>query len=167
MVLSACAGPAQYYAGTGVHDATVAEAAGTWENIESTRLTLRRDGTASFQHLDGRDFDFDFDFDDGWRVSGTGTWKLSDDADGQDIRLTMTARTGAGTRSDAAVVDASASAPATYRWSMYVDRDERDALALFFFIGDPDNGSTYVLRKVAAQNAPATATPAPRGESGQ
>lgn len=29
MVLSACAGPAQYYAGTGVHDATVAEAAGT------------------------------------------------------------------------------------------------------------------------------------------
>ncbi|MET8378594.1 hypothetical protein [Streptomyces microflavus] len=50
---------------------------------------------------------------------------------------------------------------------MYVDRDERDALVLFFFIGDPDNGSTYVLRKVAAQNAPATATPAPRGESGQ
>ncbi|MFJ2210090.1 hypothetical protein [Streptomyces microflavus] len=159
MVLSACAGPAQYYAGTGVHDATVAEAAGTWENIENTRLTLRRDGTASFQHLDGRNFDFD----DGWRVSGTGTWKLG--ADGQDIRLTMTARTGAGTRSDASVVDASASAPATYRWSIHVDRDEREALALFFFIGDPDNGSTYVLRKVTAQKAPAPATPAADGES--
>jgi len=114
----------------------------------------RRDGTASFQHLDGRNFD------DGWRVSGAGTWKLTDDADGPDIRLTMTARTGTATRSDAAAVDATASAPATYRWSMCVDPDQRDALALFFFIGDPDNGSTYVLKKVAAQKAPATATPA-------
>ena len=71
--LSACtaglAGPYQYYGGTGLHDATAAEAAGTWRCIEGTELTLRPDGTAAFRQLDGQDFDFD----DAWRVTGTGT----------------------------------------------------------------------------------------------
>ncbi|MFF4836698.1 hypothetical protein [Streptomyces sp. NPDC001315] len=124
------------------------EAAGSWENVEDTRLTLRPDGTALFQRLDGQDFDFD----DGWRVSGTGTWELTDDSDGQDIRLAMTTRTGFETRDAATAADASASAPppATYTWHFYVRRDPREALELFFFYGDPDIGNTYVMTRPPA-----------------
>ncbi|MFE2294010.1 hypothetical protein [Streptomyces sp. NPDC059452] len=151
MGLGACAGPGQYFEGTGIRDATVGEVAGSWGNIEDTRLTLRRDGTADFQHLDGQDFAFD----DGWRVSGTGTWELTDGDAGQVVRLAMTTRTATGTRSDANSVDASVSAPATYRWSLQVDRDQHDALHLFFFVGDPDAGSTYVLTRGKARNTTA------------
>ncbi|MFD7324819.1 hypothetical protein ACFV9D_27660 [Streptomyces sp. NPDC059875] len=102
-LLTACAGPYQYYEGTGLHDATVAEAAGSWESVEGTRLILRQDGTALLQRLDGQDFDFD----DGWRLSGTRTWELTDDADGQDIRLAMTTRTEVEMRVPVAAADAS------------------------------------------------------------
>ncbi|WP_328868940.1 hypothetical protein OHT76_01955 [Streptomyces sp. NBC_00287] len=142
-LLSACAGPYQYYEGTGLHDATVGEVAGSWKCIEGTRMTLRPDGTAVLQRLDGQDFDFD----DGWRVSGTGTWELTDDADGQDVHLTLTTRTGVAMR--AAVADASAAAepPTTYTWRFYLRRDQREALELFFFYGDPDIGNTYVMTR--------------------
>jgi hypothetical protein len=42
-VLTACAGPYQYYDGTGIHDTTSAEVAGGWENVEGTRMLLRKD----------------------------------------------------------------------------------------------------------------------------
>ncbi|MFJ8112688.1 hypothetical protein [Streptomyces sp. NPDC096132] len=145
-VLTACAGPYQYYGGTGLHDATAAEAAGTWANVDETRLTLRRDGTALVSRLDGATFDFD----DGWRLSGTGTWKLTDDSDGQEVHVTLTTRTGVDTRANA---DTDRSAvdlqpPSTYTWHFYVDRDDRDALVLFFLYGDPDVGNTYVMSRV-------------------
>ncbi|MFF0435480.1 hypothetical protein ACFYU9_25040 [Streptomyces sp. NPDC004327] len=91
--LTACAGPYQYYEGTGLHDATAAEVAGGWENVEGTRVVLRKDGTALLEKLDGQDFDFE----DGWRLSGTGTWQLTDDDGGQVVRLAMTTRTRAVT----------------------------------------------------------------------
>ncbi|MEU3660345.1 hypothetical protein AB0E77_11360 [Streptomyces sp. NPDC032940] len=57
-----------------MHDATVAEISGTWTCTEGTQVALHRDGRAVFRKLDGADFDFD----DGWRLSGTGTWRLTD-----------------------------------------------------------------------------------------
>ncbi|WP_237749538.1 glycoside hydrolase family 43 C-terminal domain-containing protein [Streptomyces sp. SS] len=151
--LTAClAGPGQYYEGTDVHDATSAEVAGAWESVEGTAMTLRPDGTATVTRLDGEDFDFD----EGWRLSGTGTWSLSDDANGQDVRLELTTRTKVDKRDDATTPPPDGGeAPTTYSWRFYVDRNDRRELVLFFFFGDPDAGSTYVLtRKPSATAAP-------------
>ena len=143
-VLTARAGPYQYYKGTGVHDATAAEVAGDWENVEGTRVVLRKDGTALLEKLDGQGFDFE----DGWRLSGTGTWQLTADDGGQIVRLTLTARTRVESRSLAAATDTSTpEPPSTYAWSLYADRDQRDELKLFFFYGDPDIGNTYVMTR--------------------
>ncbi|WP_424861689.1 hypothetical protein [Streptomyces sp. MMS24-I29] len=180
-LLSGC-GPAQYYEGTGLHDATAGEVAGEWRCVEETRLTLREDGTAVIQRLDGQDFAFD----DGWRLSGEGTWKLKDEWGGQHVRLTLTNRTRVDVRPSAGTdVDAGAdvgtggetgtdagtggevgssadAAPTTYSWDFYVDRDARKKLVLFFFFGDPDSGSSYVMQRFGAPSAvvtpPGTAT---------
>ncbi|MEU9059621.1 hypothetical protein AB0D13_12310 [Streptomyces sp. NPDC048430] len=143
--LTAC-NPYQYYEGTGIHDTTAAEVAGGWENVEETRVVLRKDGTALFEKLDGQDFDFD----DGWRLSGKGTWQLTDDDGGQVVRLALTARTQVESRSTSTVTATSTSEPpSTYAWSFYVDRDQHDELKLFFFYGDPDIGNTYVMTREA------------------
>ncbi|MER6471448.1 hypothetical protein [Streptomyces collinus] len=142
--LTACAGPYQYYGGTGIHDATAAELAGSWENVEGTRVVLRRDGTALFEKLDGQDFDFE----DGWRLSGAGTWQLADNDGGQVVRLALAARTQVESRSSVTAADASTpDPPSKYAWSFYVDRDQHDELKLFFFYGDPDIGNTYVMTR--------------------
>ncbi|MFF7442952.1 hypothetical protein [Streptomyces sp. NPDC008122] len=143
-VLTGCAGPYQYYEGTGLHDATAAEVAGGWENVEGTHVVLREDGTALLEKLDGQDFDFE----DGWRLSGTGTWKLSDGDGGQIVRLTLTSRTRLERRSPAMATDTSTpEPPSTYAWRFYVDRDGHDEPKLFFFYGDPDVGNTYVMTR--------------------
>ncbi|MET9504363.1 hypothetical protein ABZY42_22040 [Streptomyces sp. NPDC006622] len=143
-VLTACANPYQYYEGTGLHDATKAEVAGGWENVEGTRVVLREDGTAVLEKLDGQDFDFE----DGWRLSGTGTWQLTDADGGQVVRLALTARTRVERRIPATATATSAPEPSsTYAWSFYVDRDQHDKLKLFFFYGDPDIGNTYVMTR--------------------
>ncbi|WP_395360192.1 hypothetical protein ACHGLA_09920 [Streptomyces sp. YH02] len=151
--LTAClAGPAQYYEGTDVHDVTAAEVAGTWESTEGTAMTLRPDGTATVTGLDGRGFDFD----QGWRLSGSGTWTLADDTNGQDMRLELTARTKVGTRADATAPPPDLTeAPTTYTWRFFVDRDKQRRPVLFFFFGDPDLGNTYVMTR----KPPATAAP--------
>ncbi|MFE9782198.1 hypothetical protein ACFYPA_29100 [Streptomyces sp. NPDC005775] len=141
--LTAC-NPYQYYEGTGIHDTTAAEVAGGWKNVEETRVVLRKDGTALFERLDGQDFDFD----DGWRLSGKGTWQLTDDDGGQVVRLALTARTQVESRSTSTVTATSTpEPPSTYAWSFYVDRDQNDELQLFFFYGDPDIGNTYVMTR--------------------
>ncbi|MCG7524067.1 hypothetical protein MHW47_06370 [Streptomyces sp. OfavH-34-F] len=143
--LTAC-DPYQYYEGTGIHDTTAAEVAGGWENVEGTRVLLRKDGTTLFEKLDGQDFDFE----DGWRLSGEGTWQLTDDDGGQVVRLALTERTRVESRSPSPATDTTApEAPSTYAWSFYVDRDQNDALKLFFFYGDPDAGNTYVMTREA------------------
>ncbi|MFE6063397.1 hypothetical protein [Streptomyces sp. NPDC056431] len=143
-VLTACAGPYQYYEGTGFHDATAAEVAGGWEDVEGTRVVLRKDGTALFERLDGQKFDFE----DGWRLSGPGTWQLTDDDGGQDVRLALTARTRVESRPPETATDTSTlEPPSTYAWSFYVDRDQHDELKPFFFYGDPDIGNTYVMTR--------------------
>ncbi|QES04150.1 hypothetical protein DEJ44_00015 [Streptomyces venezuelae] len=145
--LTGCAGPYQYYEGTGIHNATAAEAAGGWENVEGTRIELRKDGTALLEKLDGQDFDFE----DGWRLSGTGTWQLTDDEGGQVVRLALTTRTRVEKRiSVAAGADPSLpDPPSTYSWYFHVDRDKHDGLVLFFMYGDPDIGNTYVMTRAA------------------
>lgn len=150
LVLAACAGPAQYYSGTGVHDATAAQVAGRWSNVEGTRVELREDGTAVLRRLDGQDFDYD----EGWRLSGTGTWRLADTDGGQVVRLALKTSTGVDERApepaDVQAPSADTRPPTTYDWSLYVDRSKREReLKLFFFYGDPDNGSTYVLTRAA------------------
>lgn len=143
-VLTACAGPYRYYEGTGLHDATAAEVTGGWQNVEGTRVVLRKDGTALLEKLDGQDFDFE----DGWRLSGTGTWQLTDDEGGQVVRLALAVRTRVENRSPATAADtATPEPPSTYTWSFYVDRDQHDELKLFFFYGDPDIGNTYVMTR--------------------
>ncbi|MGW1512150.1 hypothetical protein [Streptomyces sp. NPDC002394] len=143
-VLTACAGPSQYYEGTGLHDATAAEVAGGWENVEGTRVVLRGDGTALLEKLDGQDFDFE----DGWRLSGAGTWQLTDEDGGQVVRLALTARTRVERRFPAPVADPSPpEPPSAYSWFFYVDRDKHDGLVLFFRYGDPDIGNMYVLTR--------------------
>jgi hypothetical protein len=145
-VTSGCSATA-YYSGTGVHDATVAEIAGAWECREGTRVILRRDGTAVVRRLDGEDFDFD----DGWRLSGTGTWRLTDGDDGQEIDLTLTRRTGIDRRADHGEDEGTSVAPpATYTWDLYVDRGQDERLRLFFFYSDPDAGNRYVLSRPRA-----------------
>lgn len=146
-VLTACAGPYQYDEGTGLHDATAAEVAGGWENVEGARVALRKDGTALLEKLDGHDFDFE----EGWRLSGTGTWRLADDEGGQTVRLALTTRTRVERRQPvAAGTDPSAvEPPSTYSWSFYVDRDPHDGLVLFFMYGDPDIGNMYVMTREA------------------
>ncbi|WP_077798623.1 hypothetical protein [Streptomyces sp. JHA26] len=142
--LTACAGPYQYYGGTGLHGATAAEVAGGWENIEGTHVVLRKDGTALLEKLDGQDFDFE----DGWRLSGMGTWQLNDDDGGQTVHLALTTRTRVERRFPAPVADHSApEPPSTYSWFFYVDRDQHDGLVLFFMYGDPDIGNTYVMTR--------------------
>ncbi len=146
-VLTACAGPYQYYEGTGLHDTTAAEVAGGWGGFDGTRVALRKDGTALLEKLDGQDFDFD----DGWRLSGTGTWRLTDSDGGQVVRLALTTRNRVEMRSTAAAPDTEApEPPSTYAWSFYVDRDQHDALKLFFFYGDPDIGNTYLMTRETA-----------------
>ncbi len=143
---TACAGPAQYHEGTGVHDTTAADVAGTWQNTTGTNVLLRPDGTALFAQLDGQDFDFD----DGWRLSGTGTWQLTDRRGSQAVRLTLTARTGVEHRSSAPAATAAASVsryPSAYAWSFHVGRDRQDGVGLFFFSGDPDTGHAYALTR--------------------
>ncbi|MFF2778854.1 hypothetical protein ACFVU3_28595 [Streptomyces sp. NPDC058052] len=143
-VLTACAGPYQYYEGTGLHDATTTELAGGWENVEATRVVLREDGTALLEKLDGQDFDFE----DGWRLSGAGTWQLTDDDGGQVVRLALTARSRVERRFPAPVANPSAQEPpSTYSWLFSVDRDWHDGLVLFFMYGDPDIGNMYVMTR--------------------
>ncbi|MFJ5880681.1 hypothetical protein [Kitasatospora cineracea] len=148
--LTACAGPAQYYEGTGVHDTTTADITGNWQNTTGTSVLLRPDGTALLTRLDGQDFDFDR----GWRLSGTGTWQLTDRQGGQVVRLALTARTGAEHRSPAPTGTATGSTsaadsqyPSAYAWSFYVGRRQQDGVGLFFFSGDPDIGHAYVLTR--------------------
>ncbi|MFJ4849542.1 MULTISPECIES: hypothetical protein [unclassified Streptomyces] len=143
-VLTACAGPYQYYGGTGVHDTTAAEIAGAWENVEGTRMVLRKDGVARVEKLDGQDFDFE----EGWRLSGTGTWQLKDRDSGQVVRLALTARTRVDSRSPSTSADSSdPEPPSTYTWSFFVDRDQHDDVQLFFFYGDPDIGNMYMMAR--------------------
>lgn len=142
--LTAC-GPYQYYGGTRLHDATPAEVAGVWENVEGTRVAFREDGTALLERLDGQDFDFE----DGWRLSGAGTWKLTDADGGQKVRLALTARTQVESRFPANEPPVP-EPPSTYTWSFYVDRDQHDELKLFFFYGDPDAGNAYLMTRETA-----------------
>ncbi|MFC8535436.1 hypothetical protein ACFUJY_15960 [Streptomyces sp. NPDC057249] len=149
-LLVACAGPAQYYGGSGVHDATAAEVAGDWTNVKGTRVELHEDGTASLTKLDGHDFDYD----EGWRLSGTGDWRLADTDGGQVVRLALKAPTRVDRRPSEAtgtpLPSADTQPPSTYNWSLYVDRSEhKHELKLFFFFGDPDIGNTYVLTRTA------------------
>lgn len=135
-----------------VHDAKRAEIVDSWRCVDSTEVTLRADGTAVIRLLDGQEFDFD----DRWRVSGTGVWELTDERggwnDGQHVRLTLTSRTASATRTPAPDESLGSSAgpepaPETYTWTFELQRNDKKRLLLYFFFGDPDSRSAYVLER--------------------
>ncbi|OKJ03006.1 hypothetical protein [Kitasatospora sp. CB01950] len=161
--LTACAGVTQYYEGTGLHDATAAEAVGSWDGEQQAHLTLRQDGSALIERLDGKEWDYER----GWRLSGTGRWELVDREAGQQLVVDLTTRTGSDARPGAetrpgadtrpgVTPDPSANAaPTTYRWRFYVKRGQQQRLELFTFVGDPDTGTAYLLTRSPNQD-PAT-----------
>ncbi|MFI5634424.1 hypothetical protein ACIA8E_34715 [Streptomyces sp. NPDC051664] len=123
--------------------------AGSWLCIE---VTLRSDGKALIHLLDGQEFDFD----DRWRLSGTGTWELTDERmgwnDGQHVRVALASRTASAIRAPDPTepLDGPAErapAPEAYTWTFELRRDNREQLELYFFFGDPDSRSTYVLTR--------------------
>lgn len=81
-----------------LHDTKRAEVSGSWIGYDRTNVVFRPDGKADIRLLDGQEWDFD----DRWRLSGTGTWKLTDKRtgwnDGRHVQLTPTSRTAVATR---------------------------------------------------------------------
>ncbi|MGW2782687.1 hypothetical protein ACWC3X_15795 [Streptomyces populi] len=151
LVLVGC-NPHMYDEVPAVRDAKRAEIVGAWRCLDATEVTLRADGTAVIRLLDGQEFDFD----DGWRASGTGTWELTDERagwnDGQHVRLTLTSRTASATRAPGpgerlGPSAERAPAPDTYTWTFELQRNDKKRLLLYFFFGDPDSRSAYVLER--------------------
>ncbi|MFF8537367.1 hypothetical protein ACF07B_36280 [Streptomyces sp. NPDC015532] len=155
LVLVGCS-PRMYDEVPAVRDAKRAEIVDSWRSADSTEVTLRADGTAVIRLLDGQEFDFD----DSWRVSGTGRWKLTDERtgwnDGQHVRLTLTSRTASATRTPGpGELEPSAGpepAPETYTWTFELQRNDKKRLLLYFFFGDPDSRSAYVLERAQASS---------------
>ncbi|MFD7619908.1 hypothetical protein [Streptomyces sp. NPDC059802] len=152
LVLSGCV-PGRYADVPAVTGVSAAEIVGTWRCIDGTEVTMRADGTAGVKQLDGQDFDFDRQ----WRMSGTGTWELTDRpmgwSDGQHVSLSVTRRTSSAWREPADAADGVAvdgdfrePAPDSYTWTLELERREK-GLALYFFYSDPDNRNTYYLEK--------------------
>lgn len=135
-----------------LRDAKRADIAGSWHSVDHTEITLRPDGEAVIHLLDGQEFDFD----DRWRLSGTGTWELTGKRmgwnDGQHVRVALTSRTASTTRASDPTEPLTEqterpSAPQVYTWTFELRRDNREDLELYFFFGDPDSRSTYVLQR--------------------
>lgn len=135
-----------------LRDAKRTDIAGSWLCVDHTEVTLRPDGKAVIHLLDGQEFDFD----DRWRLSGTGTWELTDEHmgwnDGQHVRVALTSRTASATRAPDPAEPFGESAerdpaPEFYTWTFELRRENREELELYFFFGDPDSRSTYVLTR--------------------
>jgi hypothetical protein len=151
LALTAC-NPHMYDEVPALHDVKRDEVTGAWNGYDRTRVVFRPDGTADIRLLDGREWDFD----EGWRLSGTGRWQLTDRRtgwnDGRHVRLTLTSRTAVTTRPQTPEEfrpspEDLAPAPAAYTWTFELRRDDTEALELYFFFGDPDSRSTYVLER--------------------
>ncbi|MFB6809727.1 hypothetical protein [Streptomyces sp. NPDC056387] len=133
-----------------VYDARTDEIVGTWHCVEGTEVVFRADGSATVTDLDGQERDWDH----GWRLSGTGTWKLLGRVPagwnyGQHVRLHLSAPTGSGARGGTPPPPVPQAAPARYAWTFELRRDRRQTLELYFFYGDPGARSAYVLEKDA------------------
>lgn len=147
-------GPGQYADAPAVTGVSAAEIVGTWRCVDGTEVTMRADGSAVVKQLDGQEFDFD----DQWRMSGTGTWELTDRpmgwSDGQHVSLRVTRRTSSAWRKPADAVageavvggESRAPAPGSYTWTLELERRKK-GLALYFFFSDPDSRNTYYLEK--------------------
>ncbi|MER7716949.1 hypothetical protein ABTX99_08340 [Streptomyces flaveolus] len=162
LVLAGC-NPRMYDDVPAPRDVRRTEVVGSWDGYDRTNVVLRPDGTADIRLLDGQELDFDAR----WRVSGTGRWSLTDEPagwnDGPHVRLTLASRTATATRTPApdeppGPVDAPGAAPPAYMWTFELRRDGSGALELYFFFGDPDSRSTYVLQRARPQ---AVSDPAP------
>ncbi|WP_255951953.1 hypothetical protein [Streptomyces odontomachi] len=150
LALQGC-NPHQYDSVPSVSNAKRSEIVGVWRCVEGTEVVLNVDGSAAVAHLDGQEFDFD----DGWRMSGIGTWRLTDAksgwGNGQHISVRVTQRMSWEERHDTepggrVPADARRPAPKTYTWTLEMQRGAK-GLRLFFLFGDPDSRSYYYLEK--------------------
>jgi hypothetical protein len=151
IALAGC-NPHMYDKVPALHDAKPAEVAGSWIGYDRTNIVFRPDGKADIRLLDGQEWDFD----DRWRLSGTGSWKLTRQRagwnDGQHVQLTLTSRTAVEVRASEPSEPLGPptdrpEAPKTYTWAFELDRDKKEELKLYFFFGDPDSRSTYILER--------------------
>ncbi|MFD9657306.1 hypothetical protein [Streptomyces mirabilis] len=156
LALAGC-NPRMYDEVPALHDAKRAEVSGSWLGYDRTNVVFWPDGKADIRLLDGQEWDFD----DRWRLSGTGTWKLTDRRtgwnDGQHVQLTLASRTAVATRTPEPNEPLASPAngpqtPKTYTWTFELRRDDKEALKLYFFFGDPDSRSTYVLQRGEPQS---------------
>ncbi|THA36864.1 hypothetical protein E6W17_23865 [Streptomyces sp. A1547] len=139
--------PHTHHTAPAVYDARADEIVGTWRCVGGTEVVFRADGSAAVTLLDGQERDYDH----GWRLSGSGTWKLIGREPagwnyGQHVRLHLPAPASAGARGDAPDRQP---APARYKWTFELRRDHRQTLELYFFLGEPGARSAYVLEKDA------------------
>ncbi|MFE3941093.1 hypothetical protein ACFXPV_04310 [Streptomyces sp. NPDC059118] len=132
---------------------SAAEIVGAWRCVDGAEVTMRADGTATVKQLDGQEFVFDRQ----WRMSGTGTWELTDRPmgwnDGQHVSLSVSRRTSSTWRDPADAAngvavggDSREPVPDSYTWTLELERRKK-GLALYFFYSDPDNRNTYYLEK--------------------
>lgn len=139
---------------------------GTWKGWAGSSLTLQPGGVAEVTDLDGQEFRFD----DGWRMTGTGIWSLSEPGsykggntvgNGSVVHVTVnpvakrpSKETGAERSgllaSSPLPTDAATRTvppPAEASWDIGVVKDKSGRPALFFLTSDPDVRDTYYLSR--------------------
>jgi hypothetical protein len=137
---------------------------GTWIGWGGSSLTLRPDGVAEVANLDGQEFRFD----EGWRMTGVGTWSLSEPGSykggntvGDDsvvrvsVKRSVTKDDQRAEKTDPPsplvsllpeeAAMRTAPLPPGATWILGVTKGKAGQLGLFFLTSDPDLRDTYYL----------------------
>ncbi|MFJ9055781.1 hypothetical protein [Streptomyces sp. NPDC102409] len=137
-----------------VDDASSGELRGDWRGPDGAQVLLEPDGRAEVQDLGGENWDFD----EGWRLSGTGTWKLIKGDKGtiggapavQVVITQVTDRTQR-TSDDPDERTVSPQEPLSeYTWEFGMERTD-EGLQPYYLAGDPDVATLYQLERVAEE----------------
>ncbi|WP_240138186.1 hypothetical protein [Streptomyces sp. MUM 178J] len=135
---------------------------GTWEGWAGSLLTLRQGGTAEVLNLDGQEFRFD----DEWRMTGSGSWSLSEPGrykggntvgSGYVVHVDVSRRSAEDTAVGAQAPSPSplpteaaartSPPPEKASWDLGVTKNKAGELTLFFLTSDPDVRDAYYLSK--------------------
>ncbi|WP_143659974.1 hypothetical protein [Streptomyces sp. WZ.A104] len=139
---------------------------GTWKGWSGSSLTLRPGGVAEAVDLDGQEFRFD----DGWRMSGSGTWSLSEPGEYKGgntvgtgsvvhvvVKPSVDSVGGGAAKANespssvpsdpASAATRTAPPPTEAAWDLSVVKDKSGKLELFFLTSDPDVRDKYYLSR--------------------